>query len=139
MDYKNAQLENLHIFFKIASLQCLPIQRLYSESFHEWKIIPLYFIESIFGKRFKFHSNLDFKHSILNYFPSYYHKDFANWKPLFSAFHIFISSNLNQFLWCNRHIKIHKVVVFYETFSEKGINFLMQHFMKMELQKYGVY
>ena len=41
MDYKDGGLKDFDIFFKIASLQCSQVKSLYSESFHEWKIIQL--------------------------------------------------------------------------------------------------
>ena len=125
MDCKNGKLKNVDIFFKIGSLLCSWVKRLYSESFHEWKIIPLYFIESVFGKNFKFHSNLDFKNSTLNYFPSYYHKVFTNWKSFFSTSPIVISRILNKCMWYNRYIKIDNDAVFFDKFPGKGINFLM--------------
>ena len=68
----------------------------------------LYFIENFLGKRFKFHSNLDFKNSFLNCCPSYNHKflqvfvDFC--KYLFSVSPIVISCIVNQSLWCNRRL-----------------------------------
>ena len=70
MNYKNSGLKNVDIFFKFASLQC---------SWLKWIISwmenhPIIFYRERSRKSFKFHSNLDFKNSILNYFPSYYHK-----------------------------------------------------------------
>ena len=35
-------LKNVDINLKIKSLQCLWIQKLYDDSFYEWKLIPLY-------------------------------------------------------------------------------------------------
>ena len=37
------------------------IRRLYDNSVHEWKLIPLYLTEKLFGTSFIFHSNLVFK------------------------------------------------------------------------------
>ena len=68
----------------------------------------------------------DFKNSILNYFPFYYHNVFVNWKSLFFVSFIVIFCILNQFLWYNRHTKIDNDVIFFERFPEKRINFLMQ-------------
>ena len=66
----------------------------------------LYFIENVLGKRFKFHSNLDFKNSFLNYSPSYNHQFlqiFVNFcKYLVSGSPIVISCIVNQSLWYNR-------------------------------------
>ena len=46
---------------KIVSLQFSWIRRLYDETFHPWKVIPLYLIEMHLGKNLKFHPNLDLK------------------------------------------------------------------------------
>lgn len=91
-------------------------------------MILLYFVGNVFGKCFKLDSSLDFKNSILNYFPSYYQKVFRNWKSVFIASTIVISCIPNKFLWYNRYNKIDNDVVFFEIFSENGINFLMQLF-----------
>ena len=106
MNYKNGGLKNVDIFFEIAGL--------FYESFYEWKIMQLQFIETLvfYRKSFKFYSNLDFKNNILNYFPSYHHEVFANWKSLFSAPSIVISFILNQCLLFNRYKKIDINVVF---------------------------
>ena len=57
-DYKAGGLKNVDIPRKIIALQCSWIRRLYDDSFHEWKLIPLYLIEKSFGTSFKFNSNL---------------------------------------------------------------------------------
>ena len=56
-DYKAGGLKNVDIPSKIIALQCSWIRRLYDNSFHEWKLIPLYLIEKSFGTSFKFYSN----------------------------------------------------------------------------------
>ena len=55
-DYKVGGLKNIDILNKIISLQCSWIRRLYDNSFHEWKLIPLFLIKKSFGSSFKFHS-----------------------------------------------------------------------------------
>ena len=72
----HTDLKNFNNCLEIASLQSSWARKLYNEPFHESKLIPLYFLEKVFGKSlFK----LYFKNSILNYLPSYYHKVFTNW------------------------------------------------------------
>ena len=44
-DYKAGRLKNVDIPNKIIALQCSWIRILYDNSFHEWKLIPLYQIE----------------------------------------------------------------------------------------------
>ena len=46
---KAGGLKNVDIPNKIIALQCSWIRRLYDNSFHEWKLIPLYLIEKSFG------------------------------------------------------------------------------------------
>ena len=58
MDYQNGGLKNVAVFFKKISLQCLWFKRLFDDSFHQWKVIPLFFISKTFGEYFKFHSNI---------------------------------------------------------------------------------
>ena len=49
---------NVDINKKKASLWCSLIKRLYDDSFHEWKLIPLKLFKKSFGDELKFHSNL---------------------------------------------------------------------------------
>ena len=79
-DYKAGGLKNVDIPNKIIALQCSRIRRLYDNSFHEWKFIPLYLIEQSFGTSFKFHSNLLFKSNKTTFFPSFYSEIILNWK-----------------------------------------------------------
>ena len=58
-NYENGGLKNVDIIFKITSLQCSWIRRLFEKDLHDWKVIPLYMIYKYFGKNFKFHPNID--------------------------------------------------------------------------------
>ena len=70
-DFQYGGLKNVDIKSKIVSLQCSWIKKLYDESFHEWKIIPLTLIKNTFGECFIFRSNLDVN-VFLNSFPEFY-------------------------------------------------------------------
>ena len=48
-DYKAGGVKNFDIPNKIIALQCSWIKRLYNNSIHEWKLIPLYLTEKSFG------------------------------------------------------------------------------------------
>ena len=48
-DYKGGALKNIDILNKIIGLQCSWIRGLYDNSFHEWKLIPLFLIKKSFG------------------------------------------------------------------------------------------
>ena len=130
MDFKHGGLKSVDISLKITSLQCSWLTRLYDTSYHEWKIIPTYFIGKIFGKNFKFHSNFDFQSSLVQCFPSYYRSILEKWKQYFHMMPTVSSCILNQFLWYNKFLKIDNSVVFFKEFSNKGINFLVQLFDK---------
>ena len=60
-DYKSGGLKNVNIPNKVIAPQCSWIRRLYDNSYHEWKLIPLNLTEKSFGTSLKFHSNLLFK------------------------------------------------------------------------------
>ena len=96
--YKAGGLKNVDIPSKIIALQCSWIRRLYDNSFHEWKLIPLYLIEKSFGTSFKFHSNLLFKSSKINFFPSFYRKIILNRKKRFAMITEVPSCILSQYL-----------------------------------------
>ena len=81
-DFKHGGLKNFNIQKKIITLECFWVRRLYHDSFHEWKVIPLKLIKKSFGSHFKFHSNLLFNISCINDFPSFYLDIFCNWKNI---------------------------------------------------------
>ena len=103
-DYKHDGLKNVDIWKKIISLQCSWIKKLYDDSFHEWKIIPLHLISRTFGKSFIFHSNLSFKKKLIKSFPSFYKEILLKGKTFFSKTPKTPSSVLPQFLWYNIYI-----------------------------------
>ena len=53
-NYKAGGLKNVDITNKIITLQCSWIRRPYGNSFHKWKLIPLYLIEKSFGTSLNF-------------------------------------------------------------------------------------
>ena len=46
-------------------------EKVVDNSFHQWKVIPLYLILQNLEKNFRFHSNLEVRHSILCKFPKF--------------------------------------------------------------------
>ena len=68
-------LKNVDIPNKTVAFQCSWVGRLsilYYNSFHEWKLIPVYLIEKYFGSSFKFYSELLFRINKTKFFPSFY-------------------------------------------------------------------
>ena len=61
LDHKQGGLKCADAIFKIISLQCSWLKRLFDYFCHEWKVIPLFYIKKTFGNSFKLCSNLDYK------------------------------------------------------------------------------
>ena len=127
-DYKGGGLKNIDILNKIISLQCSWIRRLYDNSFHEWKLIPLFLIKNSFGSSFKFHSNLFFKRNKIKFFPSFYKEIFLYWKKYLTRKPEIPSCILSQYLWYNENIQVDKNSIYLVRFSEKNINYVSQLF-----------
>ena len=102
-DYKTGGLKNVDIPNKTIALQCSWIWRLYDNSFHEWKQIPLYLIEKLFDTSFNFHSNLLFK---CYKFPSFYKEIILNWKKRLAMITEIPSWTLLQYFWYKRTIQV---------------------------------
>ena len=135
-DYKGGGLQNIDVFKKIISLQCSWIRRLHDNSFHEWKLIPLFLIKNSFGSRFKFHSNLFFKRK-LNLFPSFYKKMFLYWKKYLTRKVEIPFCILSQYLQYNENIQVDKNSIYLVQFSEKNI-MLLNFFYQMAPLKNGM-
>ena len=83
--YEQGGLKNVDIFFKITSLQCSWVKRLYDDSFHAWKVIPLFLIKNHRGKNFVFHSNLSIKQKPVKKFPKSYQEILKRWGKYLSS------------------------------------------------------
>ena len=53
-NYENGGLKNVDIMYKVVSLQCSCIKRLYENNSLDWKVIPLHMITQKLGKKFLF-------------------------------------------------------------------------------------
>ena len=62
-DHKQDGLKYADVTIKIISLQCswLKTMTLFNDSFHEMKVIPLFYIKKTFGNNSKFDANLGYK------------------------------------------------------------------------------
>ena len=110
---------------KIASLQCSWIKRLYDDSFHKWKLIPLHLINT---PAFKFHPSLALSFQ-LDEFPKFYQNIFRFWSNCFHSASTIPSIILSEFLWFKGNIKVDDRPTGFKYFSEKGVNF-GSHIMK---------
>ena len=70
--YEQGGLKNVHIFSKITSHQSSCVKKLYDDSFHGWKVKPLFLIKNHLGKNFAFRSNLKVKQNVVKKFPKCY-------------------------------------------------------------------
>ena len=127
-DYKGGGLQNIDVFKKIISLQCSWIRRLHDNSFHEWKLIPLFLIKNSLGSSFKFHSNLFFKRNIFFFYSSFYKEIFLYWKKYLTIKPEIPSCIFSQYLWYNENISVDKNSIHLVRFSEKNIDYVSQLF-----------
>ena len=82
-EYEQGGQKNVNIFFKITSLQCFWVKKLYYDSFHSWKVIPLFLIKNHVGKNFIFHFNLSIKKKAVEKFPKFYQELLTRWEKIF--------------------------------------------------------
>ena len=117
-EYEQGGLKNADIFSKITSLQCSWVNRLYDDSFHAWKVIPLFPIKNHLGKDVAFHSNLSIKQNIVKKFPKFYQEILTRWgKYLSSPPNVLPAVAASQFIWYNEYIKIDNNTI-YNCFSK---------------------
>ena len=111
--------------FKIINLQCSWLKQLFDDSFHEWKVIPFFYIKKVFGNNFKFHSDLDYKFRNNVLLSKFYEKILSNW--IFTLIHLQSSPLV---FWTNfygtiKMCELTKKTVFFKRFSEHNVNFVM--------------
>ena len=126
--FATAGLRNVNINAKVASLQCYWINRLYDDSFHEWKLIPLHLINKIITPKFKFHASFALSFQ-LDKFPKFYQNIFQFWSTCLRSASSVLSIILSEFSWTDRIIKVDYRPICFKYLSEKGVN-LVSHIMK---------
>ena len=102
--YKAGRSKIFDVPNKIIAVQCSWIRRIYDNSFHEWKLIPLYLTEKSFGRSFKFHSNLLFKSNETKFFSSFCRETILYWKKHLAMMSEIPSCILSKYLWYNANI-----------------------------------
>ena len=136
--FEEGGLKNVDIDWKIATLQCSWVNRLYDDKFHEWKLTPFHLIKSTIGINFKFHSNLDYDDSKILSFPSFYTQLFLHWRKYLSASFNISSYILSQPILYNKSIKIYSKPIYVEEFAKQNVIFLYDLFnTKNELKAWG--
>ena len=84
-DYENVSFKNVDITFKIISLLCSWVKRLYDDSIHDWKLIPSHIITQKLKNHFLFHSNLSIDLKKIRQFPKYDHEILSKWSSNLSV------------------------------------------------------
>ena len=126
--YLDGGLKNVNIKAKIISLQCSWIKRLFNNNSHNWKIIPLGFINKYLGNNFKFHSDLQIDSKYVKTFPKYFKEVINAWSRNLACKPNIPSAILSQFLWFNNFICIDNSFIHFRCFSDKGISFISDLF-----------
>ena len=99
-------LQNVDIKAKIISLQCSWVKKLFDENHHDWRIIPLCFINKCFGKNFHFHPNLSFNLGLADNFQEFYKQILINCSTYFVSNSEVPSYIQPNFFRCNKHLLI---------------------------------
>ena len=97
-DFKHGGLKNVNIPKKKIGLQCSWLRRLYDDSFHEWKLIPLKLIKNSFRSHFKFHSNLLFSISCIMIFYAFTYTSSVTGKIFLNQFRNSIVHSVSIFV-----------------------------------------
>ena len=135
-NYLNGGLKNVNIKAKIISLQLSWIKRLFDNNSHNWKIIPLGFINKYLEKNFKFHSNLQIDSKYVQTFPKYFKEIIIAWSRNLACKPDIPSAILSQFLWFNNFLSVDNSSIYFRCFSEKGISFISDLFSDGHLKSW---
>ena len=117
-EYKQERLKNLDIFSTITSLHCSWVKRLYNDSFHAWKVIPLFLIRNHLEKKIVFHSDLNIKQKVVKKLPKFYQES-LRWGKCLSSPPKVLSAVASKFIWYNEYIKIDNTTTYHCYFSQK--------------------
>ena len=113
--------------FKIISLKCSWIKRLYDSITYDLKLIPLHIITQKLGKHFSFYSDLYIDPKKIRQFPKYYQEIFGSkWNSKLSVMPKTSSTTGSQIIWYNKHILVDKRSFYNTTLADKRINHVGQ-------------
>ena len=125
--YEMGGLQSVDIEIKIKALQLSWISRLYDSNDHQWKTIPKYYLESLFGNHIfypQFSPKLGMNLSPL---PLFYQNMIIQWKdcssPLLTARNI-----VTHCLWHNHYLKIANNTFHFKGFEVRNLNYIYQLF-----------
>jgi len=119
--YEKGGLQSVDITLKLKALQLSWIKRLYDDNAHQWKTIPLFFLNKAFGPGNPFHSHFCPKSSLLKYLPRFYQTIIAYWHNC-SSDPIDERSVKTQCFWHNAFLKIGNETFIFKEFKQANIN-----------------
>ena len=120
-DYPSGGLKDTDVPSKIKSLHLNWLNRLYDNSFHPWKQIPLYYLKKV-SKNFNlFHPNLLIPKSMLSNIPMFYRNIIDFWQDISYFPPTTVSMILSESLCFNSSIKIDNLPIlptFFDTIDQ---------------------
>ena len=123
-DYSQGGYKNVDIKSKLMSLKLIWIKSLLDGNFHTWKHLAKNFLMSL-GDAYLFHSNLSLSDCCLhalNKLPTFYKELIILWTKICSTEPRNMVEILGQSLWNKRFIRCKDKPIFYQQFSDRGIN-----------------
>ena len=90
---------------------------MFEDDSHDWKVIPLFLIETHLGKYFKFHKNVDVSNDILSKFPFFH--IFIKLIDNFTSKSTLPSLILPEVFWLHSDIKVDSTPVHFSFFLKK--------------------
>ena len=123
--YETGGLQSVDIETKMNALHIAWIKRLFDPKPQQWKTIPLFYLNQIFGEH-TFHPAFSAKRdAILKPLPLFYRNIVALWKNC-STPPLTADCILSQCFWHNEYIKIDNSTFIFKEFELAGLNYLYQ-------------
>ena len=123
--YETGGLQSVDIETKMKALHLSWINRLYDDNNHQWKTIPLFYLNKIYGQH-SFHSHFSPKRdTVLNPLPSFYKNIVKIWTDCSTA-PMTVECVLSQCFWNNENLKIDHNTFRFKEFESVGLNHLFQ-------------
>ena len=113
----------MDILSEVISLQWTWIKRLYDNSSHPWKIIPLYLVDTYLSNSLKFHSNLGIPANKMKRFLIYSKQILKRWSENLSSSPSLPLTIASQVIWYNKCIKVDNKTLYSLKISQKDTNY----------------
>ena len=127
-DYSEGGLKNIDIQAKMSSLRLAWIRRIFNNSFHPYKVIPLHLFSFLKENGYLFFPNINFQSIEISNYPKFYINLLKEWTQNAKKEPKLPSIALSEHLWQNSFINIDYKQIFFKDFKVKGINFVIDLF-----------